>query len=295
MTDFILSATSTVDIDEETLDKLNIKWIPFNYEIDGVEYQDDFGKTIKINDFYERMVNGAITKTSQITYSTYLTYFRKLLDEGYDILHLCLSSGITGEYNQALMARDMLKEEYPEKKVYVVDSLTATSCQGLLLLTMQEKKEAGMSIEELYEWTIENRNYINGWFFTSDLTYLVRGGRVSKAAGSFGNLLSICPLIEVNAEGKLEVREKIRTKKKACKALIKKLLDLIEYNDDYINDIYIVHTHLYDDAEDLKETIKEKLPAYADRIKIFEVGTTIGAHLGPGTLGVIFWGKKKII
>lgn len=293
MSDFILSATSTVDINKEILDREDIRWIAFNYEIDGKNYKEDFGESISFNDFYEAMKDGAMTKTSQITYSSYIEYFENLLKEDKDILHLTLSSGITGEYNQALMAVDMLKEKYPERKIYVVDSLTATACQGLLVLYLNELRKSGFSIEEVYDLAKEKREYVHGWFFTSDLTYLVRGGRLSKAAGSFGNLLNICPLIEVNLEGKLLVRDKIRTKKKATKALIGQIKNHIAKDSSLPKVIFIVHTHLHEDAEELRETLSEKFEGYD--IKIYEIGTTIGSHLGPGTLGASFWGDRKEI
>lgn len=291
MDNFIISATSTVDLDLADLSKNNISWIGFNYELDGKEYRDDLGKTISLDDFYKAMVDGAMTKTSQITYADYRKYFESLLEKTNKIVHLCLSSGITGEYSQAVLAKRDLEEENKDIEIYVIDSLTATSCQGLLLKEMVRMKGEGKSAKEVYEFAEDYKKYIHGWFFTSDLTYLVRGGRLSKAAGSFGNLLSICPLIEVNKEGKLIVREKIRTKKKAKKALIKKIRELRD--SDFPSIIYIVHTHLEEDAISLKEELVDL--GFKGEIEIHEIGTTIGAHLGPGTLGACFWGEAKEI
>lgn len=295
MTDFILSTSSTVDIDKKLLDKEDIKWIAYNYQIDDKEYKEDFGKTISFNKFYKKMINGSITRTSQISYRSYMEYFESFLREDLDIIHLCLSSGISGGYNQALMAKNDLEEKYPDRKIYVIDSLTATSCQSLLLLAMNEQKKARKTIDQIYDWAIKNRLHTHAWFFTSDLTYLVRGGRLSKFKGSFGNLLNICPLIEVNAEGKLILRKKIRTKKKAVKSLLSKIEELRVEDPSYSNDILIVHTHNIDEAKELKVLIKETFPDFTGEIKIYEIGATIGAHLGPGALGVCFWGKEKIV
>ena len=295
MSDFILSASSTVDIPREELEKENIKWIGFPYQIDGVDYIDDLGLTISLDEFYQKLDEGALATTSQITYLTYIKYFKDLLEEGKDILHMCLSSGMTGEYQQALMAKKELEEKYPDIKIYILDSLTATSCEGLLLLAMNELRKEGKPIEEVFNWAEANRIKANAVFFTSDLTYLVRGGRLSKAAGSFGNMLNICPIMEANSEGKIIVIEKIRTKKKAMKALVKKIMSRLIKDFPYKNEIFIVHTHAYDDALELKDRLEKSLEDYRCDIKIYEIGTTVGSHLGPGTVGACFWGEGKTI
>lgn len=293
MTDFILSTTSTLDISIEELYKEDIKWIGYPFQIDDKEYIDDLGKTISLDEFYQRMIEGSSVSTSQITYVKYMEYFENLLKEEKDILHVCLSSGITGEYQQALMAKKELEEKYPERKILVLDSLTGTSGQGMLVLSMNKLRKEGKSIEEVYDWAVNNRLKINSMIFTNDLTYLVRGGRLSKAAGSFGNLLNICPIIEFNTNGELVVRDKIRTKKKAMKALIEIIKkDRIE---DFDNGdvIYVIHTHAYEDALELEKMLRKKLSDYDGEIKIAEIGTTIGSHLGPGSVGLAFWSKTR--
>lgn len=295
MSDFILSACSTVDLPREELEKENIKWIGFPYQIDDVDYIDDLGFTMELEDFYQKLNDGAMARTSQITYIKYIEYFEKLLKEGKDILHLCLSSGMTGGVQQALMAKEELEEKYPDRKIYIVDSLTATSCEGLILLALNELRKEGKSIEEAYKWALENRKLANAVFFTSDLTYLVRGGRLSKTAGSFGNLLNICPMMEINIEGDIVVIDKIRTKKKALKALVKKIRERLLEEFPYNNEIIIVHTHAYDDAAELKEKLEHSLKHYKGEIKIYEIGTTVGSHLGSGTVGACFWGEGKTI
>lgn len=293
MTDFILSTTSSADLSIEELYKEDIKWIGYPYQLDNKEYIDDLGKTISLDQFYQRMTEGASVSTSQITYVRYIDYFEDLLKYEKDILHLCLSSGITGEYQQALMAKKELEEKYPERKILVLDSLTGTTGQGLLILEMNKLRKEGKSIEEVYDWAVNNRLKINAMIFTTDLTYLVRGGRLSKAAGSFGNLLNICPIIEFNINGVLVVKDKIRTKKKAMKALI----DIIK-NDriediENINRIYVIHTHAYEDALELQKMLRKKLGDFDGEIKIAEIGTTIGSHLGPGSIGLAFWSKTR--
>lgn len=258
MSDFILSATSSVDLSIEELYKEDIRWIGYPYQVDDKEYIDDLGKTISLDDFYEKMIDGASVSTSQITFVRYMEYFESLLKEGKDILHVCLSSGITGEYQQALMAKKELEEKYPERKIFVLDSLVGTAGQGMIVLALNELRKEGKSIDEVYEWGMNNRLKMNTMIFTTDLTYLVRGGRLSKAAGSFGNLLNICPIIEFNINGSLVVKDKIRTKKKAMKALVNIIKnDLIE-DFDTRNEIYVIHTHAYEDALELQKMLSKK-------------------------------------
>lgn len=295
MTDFILSAESTVDLPREVLEKENIRWIGFPYQIDDVDYIDDLGLTMKLEDFYQKLNEGSIARTSQITYIRYMEYFEKLLEENKDVLHLSLSSGMTGGVQQALMAKEVLEKKYPDRKIYIVDSLTATSTEGLILLALNEFRKEGKSIEEVYDWALENRKFANAVFFTSDLTYLVRGGRLSKAAGSFGNLLNICPMMESNTEGEIVVIDKIRTKKKAMKALVKKIKERLIEDFPYNNEIIVVHPNNYDDALDLQEGLEEVLDGYKGKIIIYEIGTTVGSHVGPGLVGACFWGEGKTI
>lgn len=293
MTDFILSTGSTVDLPREILEKENIKWIGFPYQIDDVAYIDDLGLTMKLDEFYQKLDEGSIARTSQITYAKYMEYFEKLLVEDKDILHVTLSSGLTGGLQQAYMAQEELEKKYPERKIYILDSLTATSCEGLFVLSLNEMRKEGKSIEEIYNWGVENRLKINSVFFTSDLTYLVRGGRVSKAAASFGNLLNICPMMDVNRAGHIIVKDKIRTKKKAMKALTKKISDRLIKDFPYKNDIYVIHARAYEDAKEIRERLLDELDDYQGDIKIYEIGTTVGSHVGPGLVGAGFWGKEK--
>lgn len=293
MTDFILSASSTVDLPREVLEKENIKWIGFPYQIDNVDYVDDLGETMLLEDFYKKLLDGSIARTSQITYIKYIEYFEELLKENKDILHLCLSSGMTSGVQQALLAKEELEAKYPERRIYIVDSLTATSNEGLILLALNELRKEGKPVEEVYAWALNNRELANAVFFTSDLTYLVRGGRLSKAAGSFGNLLNICPMMESDVHGDIVVIDKIRTKKKAMKALVKNIKSRIIEDFPYNNQIIVVHTNSYEDAVDLKERLEENLKDYKGEIVIYEIGTTVGSHLGPGTVGACFWGEGK--
>ena len=290
---YVLSCCSTADLTKEHFQKKNLSYICFHFELDGKEYLDDLGESISFPDFYQAMVDGADTKTSQINADEFMTYFEPFLTEGKDIVHVTLSSGISGVYNSACIARDEMLEKYPDRKIYIVDSLTAASGYGLLMDKLADLRDSGMSAEELVAWTEENKLNLNAWFFSSDLTFFVKGGRVSKTSGFVGNLLNICPLLNVGFEGKLVPRLKIRTKKKAIVGIVDKMVELAENGTDYNGKCYISNSACYDDAKAVADLIKERFPNIDGEIIINSIGTTIGSHTGPGTVALFYWGKKR--
>ena len=294
MSNFILSCCSTADLNNELFSARDIHYVCFHFEIDGQDYPDDLGKSMALKTFYDKMAAGSMTKTSQVSVGEYTDYFESFLKEGKDILHLSLSSGISGTVNSATIARDQLKEKYPERKLYVVDSLAASAGFGLVMTMLADLRDEGKTIDELYEWVVENRLKAQHWFFTTDLTYLIRGGRVSKVAGTIGNVLNICPLMNVDYQGKLIVRAKLRGKSAVMKAQVQKMLELADGGADYDGDCYISNSDCYDDARKVADMIEEKIPKLKGKVKIFDIGTTIGSHTGPGTVALFFWGSKRI-
>ena len=293
MSNFILSCCTTVDLTKEHLVEKGIEFIPFHFYLDGKHYFDDLGETISYDEFYKAMVDGVDTKTSQINANEYEEYFKTFLDEGKDILHISLSSGISGSYNSANIAKNMLEEEYPDRKIYIIDSLGAASGYGFLMDKVAELRDAGMGIDELAAWVEEHKLNVQTWFFSSDLTFFVKGGRVSKAAGLIGGALSICPVMKVDREGKLSVDQKVRTKKKAMKTLV----DIMEANAedgvDYSGKCYLSHSACLEDAETIAAMIEEKFPKMKEKVLINNIGTTIGSHTGPGTIALFYWGKER--
>lgn len=290
---YVLSCCSTADLTKEHFQKRNLSYICFHFELDGKEYLDDLGESISFPDFYQAMVDGADTKTSQINAGEFMNYFEPFLAEGKDIVHVTLSSGISGVYNSACIARDEMQEKYPDRKIYIVDSLTAASGYGLLMDRLADLRDAGMSAEELVSWAEEHKLNLHAWFFSSDLTFFVKGGRVSKTSGFVGNLLNICPLLNVGFEGKLVPRLKIRTKKKAIAAIVDKMTELAENGTDYDGKCYISNSACYEDAKAVADLVKERFPKLDGDIIINSIGTTIGSHTGPGTVALFYWGKKR--
>lgn len=293
MNDYIISCCSTADLSREHFEKRKIHFICFHFMLDDITYEDDLGKSIPFDQFYQKMADGAMTKTSQVNAEEFTTYFRQFLEKGQDILHLTLSSGISGVYNSACIARDILSEEFPDRKIYIVDSLAASSGYGLLMDAIADKRDSGMDIDTLYQWTQENLLLLNHWFFSTDLTFYIRGGRVSKASGTIGNLLNICPLLNVNNEGKLIVREKVRTKRKVIKEIVAKMEETARDGLDYDGKCYISQSACYEDARAVADLIEAKFPKLDGKVEIYSIGTVIGSHTGPGTVALFFWGKKR--
>ena len=290
---YIISCCSTVDLTEDQLKSRDIKHVCFHFSIDGKEYFDDLGKSVPFDVFYKAMATGAETKTSQVNVDEFTQFFSQYLEKGYDIIHVAISSGISGTFNSATIARNELLEKYPDRKLYIVDSLAASGGQGMLVDKLADLRDAGLTIDELYDWVRSHKLELHHWFFSTDLTFFVKGGRITKASGWFGTILKICPLLNVDKNGKLVPREKIRTKAKVIKAIAEKMelfaRDGLEYSDKCI----ITHSGCYDDARAVADIIEAKFKDLKCPVIINSIGTTIGSHTGPGTVALFFWGKKR--
>ena len=293
MSDYILSCCSTADLSKEHFEKRNISYICFHYKLNGVDYSDDLGQSIPFEEFYQRMDSGEDTQTSQINVTEYLEYFERFLSEGKDILHLTLSSGISGSYNSAINAAKIAKERFPERKIYVVDSLAASSGYGLLMDKLADLRDGGMDIDELKNWAEENKLRLHHWFFSSDLKFFIKGGRVSKTAGTIGTILGICPLLNVDNNGRLIPRAKIRSKKKVILEIVKRMEEYADDTFDYSGKCYISQSACKEDAKEVASLIEERFPKLNGKVLINYIGTTIGSHTGPGTVALFFWGKKR--
>ena len=294
MSDYVISCCSTADLSKEHFEKIDVHYCCFHYEMDGVQYLDDLGQSMDFDVFYQRMTDGAMTKTSQINADEYEEYFTQFLSQGKDIIHLTLSSGISGTFNSANLAKALLEDKYPDRKIYVIDSLAASSGYGLLIDHLATMRDSGATIDELAAWVEEHKLNLNHWFFSSDLTFFIRGGRISKAAGAVGTVLNICPLMNVDFEGRLIPRYKIRTKKKVIQAIVDKMAEQAEDGTDYSGKCFISHSACEEDAKAVAALVEERFPNLNGRVLINSIGTTIGSHTGPGTVALFFWGQKRV-
>ena len=290
---YVLSCCSTADLSKEHFEARDIRYICFHYSLDGVEHPDDLGQTIPFDEFYRKMAEGSDTKTSQISISEYLEYFERILNQGQDILHVSLSTGISGTFNAAMDAARVASERFPERKIYVVDSLGASSGYGLLMDTLADKRDEGMTLEELYRFAEDRKLHLHHWFFSTDLTFYVKGGRISKAAGWFGTALNICPLLHMDELGRLIPMNKIRGKKRVIEECVKRMETHAEGGRNYSGKCFISQSACYEDARAVADLVEKKFPKLNGKVVINSIGTTIGSHTGPGTVALFFWGDDR--
>lgn len=293
MNDYILSCCSTADLTKDHFDRRNIHYVCFHYAVNGTEYIDDLGQSLPFEEFYAEMAKGADTRTSQVNISEYVDYFTGFLEQGMDIVHVSLSSGLSGTINSARNAANIVMERFPHRRIYIVDSLAASSGYGLLMDMAADKRDQGLSASELAEWIEETKSKIHHWFFSTDLTSYVRGGRISKTAAVFGGLLDICPLLNMDSAGKLVPRAKVRTKKRVIKEIVSRMESCAAGGTGYSGKCYVCHSACFDDARQVADLVEERFPDLAGPVEIYSVGTTIGSHTGPGTVALFFVGSER--
>ncbi|MCL2666037.1 MAG: DegV family protein [Defluviitaleaceae bacterium] len=294
MAEYVLSCETTADMPASFFKERGIPYSCFHFTMDGAEYPDDIGETMSYEEFYKRVAGGALPTTSQINAEQYTEMFEKSLREGKDVIHVCLSSGISNTLNSALISKEELAQKYPERKIYIVDSYGASSGFGLLMEMAADKRDSGFSVDELHEWLEENKTCIQHWFFTSDLSHLKRGGRISTTAAVFGTLLNICPLLSVNFDGHLVARKKIRGRKQVILEMVRIMAERAENGAAYSGKCIISNSACPDDAKALADQIELKFPNLKGKIMINPIGAVIGSHTGPGTVALFYYGDKRI-
>lgn len=293
MPEYILTCCSTADLPYEYFVKRNIPYVCFHFTMDGKEYPDDLGQTMSFDEFYRRIAAGAMPTTSQVTVGQYIGFFEPFLKEGKDILHISLSSGLSGSYSSAITAQEELLRNYLDRKILIVDSLGASSGYGLLTDLAADMRDQGATLEQAHAWVEENKLNIHHWFFSSDLTHYKRGGRLSPTSAFMGNLLHICPLMNMNDEGKLIPREKIRGKKHVISELVRRMEIHAGGGNDYSGKCFISNSACDEDALAVANLIGEKFPKLKDPVMINSVGAVIGSHTGPGTVALFFFGDRR--
>lgn len=287
MRDYVITVNSTMDLPKEWLEERNVPVVPLRYTIDGQTYEDMSGLTAK--EFFDKLREGKMSVTSQVNPEEARAALEPFLKEGKDILHLAFSSGLSGTCNSMKIAGEELKEEYPEAKIIVIDTLCACLGEALLLYKALQQKEAGKTIEETAAWVEENKLHICHDVTVDDLNHLHRGGRVSKATAVVGTMVKIKPIIHMDDNGKLQVVGKERGRKKS----LNKIVDMaVEQSEGWDNDIIMItHGDCIEDAEYVAGLVREKMGI--DNILINNIGTVIGSHTGPGVVAVFCMGNKR--
>ena len=288
MNNYVIFTDSGCDIKPELLREWGVdsRSLIFRFNDSDKEYTNE---DMPVGEFYQKMRDGGVAKTSAVNVDSFLEAFEKHLSEGKDILYLGFSGGLSTTSNSARVAAGELAEKYPERKLLVVDTLCASAGQGLLVKLVVDKKAAGADIKEARQFAEDIKLKIAHWFTVDDLVYLKRGGRVSPTVAFVGNTLGIKPIMHVDNEGHLVSVTKARGRKKSIAAIVDKYGETVDSNESY--PIFISHSDSYDDAKAIADGIEQKFGAKVELIT--DVGPVIGAHSGPGTLALFFVAKER--
>ena len=289
MRSYVISTDSSADLSEAYLKEHQITMISLSCILNGKIYNSENPITPK--QLYDNIREGAMPTTSQVNPEQAKAAFEPLLKEGKDILHIAFSSALSGTYNSSRIAAEELMEDYPDRKIIVVDSLGASLGQGLLVYLAQEKKEQGEDLETVAKWAEENRLHMVHLFTVNDLNHLYRGGRISRTTAVVGSMLNIKPVLHVDNDGKLTAIGKVRGRKKSLQELVKLMDEKIGSYHDTCHTIFISHGDCEEDANYVAEKVKEKYQI--NTIIMNQVGATIGAHSGPGTMALFFVGDER--
>jgi len=292
MNKFILSCESTVDMPFEYISNRDVKVIFYTYEIDGNIFEDDMSRHEGATaEFYDKLKNGALPNTSQINRYTYEEFLAQQLEKG-DLLHICFSSGMTKSYYNALAAADSLRHKFPERRIIVIDSLCGSSGYGMITEMAADLRDKGEAIEAVAKFIEGIKLKMHHQFFSTDLKYYRRGGRVSGVAATIGAVLNICPIMRLNEAGSIIAYTKVRGRKNAIKTTVEAMVANAENGSGYSGACYISHSNSIEDATATADAIRATFP-YIKEVKIFDIGTIIASHTGPGTVAVFFMGKER--
>lgn len=287
MSDYVVTVNSTVDLPKEWLAERNVPVIPLRYTIDGETYEDMAGLSSK--EFFQKLRDGKMATTSQINPEEAREALEPFVKDGKDVLHLAFSSALSGTCNSMRIAAEELKEEYPDRKIIVIDTLCACLGEGLLLYYVLKLKEEGRTIEEVEEWVEENKLHICHNVTVDDLNHLQRGGRISKTAAVLGTMVQIKPMIHMADDGSLQVIGKERGRKRSLNKIVDKAA---EQSKGWENDIVMItHGDCLEDAQYVAELVRTKMGI--ENILIHNIGTVIGSHTGPGVVAVFCMGNKR--
>lgn len=285
----VIIADTCTDLPFEYVKQHNIPLIYFTYNFKGVEYIDDLGQTVSYKDFYNAMKEGETPTTSQVNAQTYAEAFRKYAAEGKPVIYLCFSSALSGSYQNALLARDMVMEEYPQADITVIDTKCASLGEGLIVYYAVEMLERGASKEEIINWVEQNKLKMHHWFTVGDLQYLKRSGRLSGTTAFIGNILDIKPILHVDREGRLVPVFKVKGRKKSIRTLLEKMEEHIVNPEQQV--VAVCHSDSDEEAQYLVDQIRSKFPVRD--IIVNQIGPVIGSHSGPGILAVFFLGELR--
>ena len=289
MQNYVFMTDSDSDLPLELKQQYDIPVVYMPYSLDGKEYFDDLGQSLNHKSFYDKMRAGSQPTTSALNETVYMEYFEPILSSGRDLLFVAFSSQLSATIQAIYAAREELLKQYPERKFIVVDTLSISAPQTILVLKAHEMYRAGKPMEEVAQWLEDNKLRAQAWFTVDDLNYLKMGGRLSAGAAFFGSMLSIKPVMHTSDEGKLVPVSKVRGRKASLKALIDKIAELgIEPSEQVM---FICHADCEVEARAVAEEMKARYGV--KEVYINYIGPVIGSHTGPNTMGIFFVGTKR--
>lgn len=292
-TQFILSCESTVDLPYAYVSGRGISVLFYSYMVDGREYPDDMGRDPSaLPMFYGFLKEGKLPTTSQINAFRYEEYFEALLKKG-DVLHIAFGSGMTPSVRNAVEAAEMLRAKYPNRQILVVDSLCSSTGYGMLVDEAADLRDGGSSMKEIEAWLLANRQKVHHQFFSTDLKYYRRSGRISGSAATLGAILNICPIMRLDDTGHIIAYDKVRGKKNAVQRTIKTMEEHVQGGTQYSGKCWICHSNCIEEAEQTRDAIAARFPNIREEIRICDIGTIIASHCGPGTVAVFFFGDER--
>ncbi len=290
MRDYVIMTDSCCDLTDQMARELELEVLPLTMHMDGQDYPNDLaGTAISNQEFYKRIRAGKIATTSAVNVGQFQDAMRRVLESGRDIVCVCFSSALSTTYQSAVIAAEDLRAEFPEAEIHVVDSLSASLGQGLLLYLAVEQKRGGLTAAELAKWVEDNRLTVCHWFTVDDLNFLKRGGRVSATTALLGTMLSIKPIMHTSDEGKLVPVSKARGRKAAIAALLDKIEALGIHPEKQT--MFICHADCEEDAKAVAQTIQDRFGT--PTVHINYIGPVIGSHTGPNTMGIFFVGTQR--
>ncbi|MEI6101353.1 MAG: DegV family protein [Eubacteriales bacterium] len=290
MSEYVIGACSCCDLPSDYAAQRNLIVLPYHYFMDGNEYIENQGDEAAIKFFYTKLREGSVSTTSMVNTETFESLFRPVLESGRDMLYIVLSSGLSGSYNNAKMVAEKLSKEFPQRKLYVVDSLSAARGFGLFVHLILNQRDEGKSIDEVYNWALENTKHLIHWFAVDSLDHLRRGGRVSRATAFLGTMMNIKPVLRFDNDGKIIPVEKIRGRKKS-------LIELVDKMDGQFENpkgatVFIGHGDALEDAQFLEKLVWERYPQIKETF-IHYIGPIVGTHSGPSTIALHYLGNQR--
>ena len=290
MRDYVIMTDSCCDLTDQMARDLELEVLPLTMHMDGQDYPNDLaGTAISNQEFYKRIRAGKLATTSAVNVGQFQDAMRRVLESGRDIVCVCFSSALSTTYQSAVIAAEDLRAEFPEAEIHVVDALSASLGQGLLLYLAVEQKRKGLTAAELAKWVEDNRLTVCHWFTVDDLNFLKRGGRVSATTALLGTMLSIKPIMHTSDEGKLVPVSKARGRKAAIAALLDKIEALGIHPEKQT--MFICHADCEEDAKAVAQTIQDRFGT--PTVHINYIGPVIGSHTGPNTMGIFFVGTQR--